>query len=43
MKMTMTVEGEAVATTIKTTITYNSIGEGVTVELPDLSEYQETS
>lgn len=43
MKMTMTVEGEAVATTVKTTITYNSIGEGVTVELPDLSEYQETS
>lgn len=43
MNMTMTAEGEAVATTITTTITYNSIGEDVEVEFPDLSEYQEAS
>lgn len=43
MNMTMTVEGEAVATTITTTITYNSIGEDVEVVFPDLSEYQEAS
>lgn len=43
MNMSMTVEGEVVATTVATTITYNSIGENVEVELPDLSEYQEAS
>ena len=43
MKMTMTVEGEAVTTTANTTITYNSIGEDVVVDLPDFSEYQEAS
>ncbi len=43
MNMTMAVEGEAVATTVTTTITYNSIGENVEVVFPDLSEYQETS
>ena len=44
MNMTMTVEGEAVATTVSTTITYSSIGEEIEVLLPeDLSEYQETA
>ena len=44
MNITMTVEGEAVATTVSTTITYNSIGENVGVLLPtDLNEYQEAS
>lgn len=43
MKMTMTMEGEAIATTVNTTTTYNSIGEDVVVELPDFSEYQEAS
>ncbi|MBQ8802643.1 MAG: hypothetical protein IJZ53_03270 [Tyzzerella sp.] len=43
MAMTMTVEGEAVATTMTMTLTYNSIGEDVVVELPDLTEYQETT
>jgi len=43
MNMTMTVEGQSVATTITTTITYNSIGEDVKVVFPNFSEYQEVS
>lgn len=45
MTMTMVVEGVAttITTTVSTTTTYNSIGEAVEVELPNLSEYQEVS